>query len=290
MGRRKPGEDRNKLYIHFGSEHFEPARFQKAQNRAHWFKPLHGLWGSPVDAEFGWQQWCEKNEYEKGCGGYRDIPQKPCFYFRLDNSQIYRIETEEDVMTLPMVDYSDVSLSWDDAADRKLIMRKELLKELYENAPGFIDFEKVATGDVATLTMPYYALDVKIKDVEKLMPFWDCDSVVVLDDHNLVENYDAKFSKQPITLGQVLPVTGQYVEMRDNICVAYLSGSLDGKTYVYSEEPSVERCFKTLLVCLTDGRVVENGGYTFAEAEALRDEIIRVCEEQSKEENNRTAD
>jgi hypothetical protein len=48
--------------ITYGCGQYDPARFSKVRNREH-NKPYGGLWSSPVDAEYGWKQWCEDNEF-----------------------------------------------------------------------------------------------------------------------------------------------------------------------------------------------------------------------------------
>ena len=37
-------------YIHYGCTSFDKLKFQEIKG---------GLWASPIDAEYGWKDWCE---------------------------------------------------------------------------------------------------------------------------------------------------------------------------------------------------------------------------------------
>lgn len=56
-----------KQYIHYGSDHFSMEKFKEIQNKLNdhsWQnKPNYGLWASPVDAEYGWADWCKGEEF-----------------------------------------------------------------------------------------------------------------------------------------------------------------------------------------------------------------------------------
>lgn len=45
--------------------------------------------------------------------------------------------------------------------------------------------------------------------------------------------------------------------------------SPDDKCYIYYEEPDAHYGFKTLVACISDGRIVETGGYSEQEAKEL---------------------
>ncbi len=51
--------------IHFGSKEFKPEKFQAIKNQDWINKPLGGLWLSPIDTEFGWQNWCEESGFRE---------------------------------------------------------------------------------------------------------------------------------------------------------------------------------------------------------------------------------
>ena len=50
-------------FIHYGHDRFSPELFWPIQNRKLFSKPAGGLWASPVDARYGWREWCEDNDF-----------------------------------------------------------------------------------------------------------------------------------------------------------------------------------------------------------------------------------
>lgn len=128
---------------------------------------------------------------------------------------------------------------------------------------------------------PIYALVTEFEDREEFdFCFWgyDCDSVLVLNDSILIENYDAKFTENPITLMDLLPLK-PFKVIRDNVQVSCLLRSPDDKFYIYYEEPSAHYGFKTLVACVSDERIVEVCGYSENEARDLIAEIINFKDE-----------
>lgn len=49
--------------IHYGHERWQPKLFKPIVNRPSFVKPCGGLWASPVDAEFGWIDWCKVEDF-----------------------------------------------------------------------------------------------------------------------------------------------------------------------------------------------------------------------------------
>ena len=50
-------------YVHHGAPNYDPERFQAVNNGGYHNKPKGGLWLSPVDAEKGWENWCQLAEH-----------------------------------------------------------------------------------------------------------------------------------------------------------------------------------------------------------------------------------
>lgn len=137
-----------------------------------------------------------------------------------------------------------------------------------------LDYEKIA-GEGLGDGLPIYAIEVEREDrgvFEDCVWGEDLDSVLVLNDAILIENYDAKTTKNPLTLEDLLPMR-YFKTLRKDIEVSCLLGSPDGKRYIYLEEPSTHYGFKTLVVCISDGRIVEVCGYTESEAKAFITEL-----------------
>ena len=84
-----------KEYIHFGHDHFDREKFQEIKNGLYFCKPTGGLWASPVDAEYGWRDWCEAENF-------RECSQDNSFAFALENSaKVYHIRSLADVKAMP---------------------------------------------------------------------------------------------------------------------------------------------------------------------------------------------
>lgn len=58
--KRKKKFKNKKIYVHYGSNLFDPTKFTKPNYT--WCKP-YGLWASPKDATFGWKRFCESEEF-----------------------------------------------------------------------------------------------------------------------------------------------------------------------------------------------------------------------------------
>lgn len=241
---RKGSHSEEKMYVHYGDSAFHREKFKKARNAKYGIKPEYGLWGSPVDAEYGWKQWCEDNEF-------REINEKESFYFRIRGWQVYEIEKPQDLENLPHIP----------------VLEENKRKNPYEEL--FLDYEKMAKGELS-----YSALEVKIKDVEEQLPGYDCDCILVLDDRDLVVNYDARSSSHPLTLRQLLPIKW-YKRIKGDIEVCRLLKTPEGKKYIYCEQPDEHYGFKTLVACMTDGRIVETCGYTEDEAKKIVNAIMK---------------
>lgn len=242
MRKRISSED--KLYVHYGTGNFDKHRFQQAENIQNSSKPRYGLWGSPVDSKNSWKEWC----LEKEC---RELSEENCFYFRIRGWHVYEICKEEDLEILPHV---KVSLGF----------QARINTSYY-----YLDFEKIRKQE-----WPYFALDIQINEVEEKLVGYDCDCILVLDERDLVENYDAKFTSSPITLNKLLPMRWCGTVLQ-NIEVSALLKTPENKKYIYMEQPDSYYGFKTIVACITDGRIVETCGFTLEEAKAVVKEVIK---------------
>ena len=68
-------------------------------------KPKKALWGSPVDAEFGWRDWCENEEWWPG--GEPDYFDKSFKWTLKDGSKVLTINTIGDLEDLDKKGYFD---------------------------------------------------------------------------------------------------------------------------------------------------------------------------------------
>lgn len=109
-----------KEYIHYGDKQFNPNKFEAIRNEYLWVKPMGGLWASPVDAELGWKNWCEDNDF-------RECNEENSFKFTLSkDANVCHIYSVKDLENLP---------------------RQELLPEHYSvNRKYLLDFENMVNS------------------------------------------------------------------------------------------------------------------------------------------------
>lgn len=49
--------------VHYGSSEYKKNSHNPIKDRPFRNKPLGGLWGSPVDSQYGWEAWCRSEEF-----------------------------------------------------------------------------------------------------------------------------------------------------------------------------------------------------------------------------------
>ena len=115
-------------------------------------KPIGGLWASAKDAEFGWKEWCEQENFM-----FSEL--KYSFEFELTSeARILKI-TPENIKDLP--------------GNKKTIG--------YDGFSVFLDFEKIKEE--------YDVIDFRITEYPQfywLLWGWDCDCILVLNKEVIV--------------------------------------------------------------------------------------------------------
>lgn len=134
-----------KKYIHYGHKEFRLDLFTPPANNTYFTKPRGGLWASSVDAEFGWRDWCELENFH-------------CY--RLNESFSFTLRDGAKVLCLDSVD---------------CLEGLPRLKTFY-NTWVTLDFEKLMeTYDAIELVL---SADMRL--YWKLYG-WDCDSILILN-------------------------------------------------------------------------------------------------------------
>ena len=145
-----------KKYIHWGSCKFERTWFCPVKNRGCLTKPSGGLWASPVDAEYGWYDWCSDENF-------RSYDEDDCFKFTLrSGAKVLMIDNKDVLEDLPK--YKDPDFSHD----------------LWVS----LDFEEL-------MRQGYDAVEVNLSACHGLywsLYGWDCDSILVMNP-DVVEVY-----------------------------------------------------------------------------------------------------
>lgn len=85
------------IYVHYGSAYFDRLKFVFPKNRPYFCKPHGGFWASPINAEFGWREWCKKEEFS-------DCMENNCFKFFLsDGAKVFHVFGVSDLSQIPVV-------------------------------------------------------------------------------------------------------------------------------------------------------------------------------------------
>lgn len=139
-------------YIHYGHKEYDTSLFVEPQNKEHCNKPIGGLWGSPIDAERGWKQWCED-------ASFRECNSNNSFVFEIiDTAVIHQINCKADIEALPL--QNSIITTW-------FVPDFEAIKKSGIDAIQF-NLSSDTTEDY--FDGIYYALYG-----------WDCDCVLVLN-------------------------------------------------------------------------------------------------------------
>ena len=156
-------------YIHYGRRAFDPLKWEPIRNapmERSFTKPAGGLWASPVGAERGWAEWCEREDM---CTeGLSDS-----FEFRLSESaRVLNITSAEMVKALPQV--------LDDPVVNALRQRAPNLFSQLSFFP--IDFEQLSREyDVIAFQASGFW------NPNGILPGWDCDCILVMNKDVLCE-------------------------------------------------------------------------------------------------------
>jgi len=139
----------NEYLIHYGSNVFNPELILPIENN-NWTKPCGGLWTSPINSNWGWKDWCERENF-------RECSKENSFTLKLyDWAKTCVINSVSDLKHLP---YYSKSYG-------KINMR-------------YLNFEKIAKK--------YDTIWLTEKGLEKTMWSnpnlygWDCETVLILN-------------------------------------------------------------------------------------------------------------
>lgn len=134
-------------------------------------KPISAWWGSPIDANFGWKEYCESEDY-------RDYDFNNPIYWKLEEgSKVFQIDWEDVQLNksntlLKYVKYKDL---------REEDLLIYLNTKVSDNDPT-IDFVKMLDdGIVAVELLDSCIGNSFINNLEISFKSWSCESIVVLD-------------------------------------------------------------------------------------------------------------
>ena len=157
----------NRVYIHRGADKFIPEMMMPIKNERYKPKVHTGLWASPVDAEFGWLEWCEAEQFQTG-------PLDKSFRFTIrDQDRVLYVHDKETTQELIRKYYipntSHIHDEYDAESICAMIDRTLFLPIIN------LDFEAMERDG-------WVGLEINLSEYRPLywlLYGWDCDSIVV---------------------------------------------------------------------------------------------------------------
>lgn len=155
------------IYIHYGDDHYDPAKMKRAKNQPYpWNKPDGdtGLWASRVDATYGWKDWCENENF-------RECIDEHSFLFSLKpDANVVMVHCLKDLFEIPEADTSNY------------YSEREHIFDFIDDYR--IDFEECLNEGIDAIELGWYGdewADVKDDDMYMALYGWDCDCILVLN-------------------------------------------------------------------------------------------------------------
>lgn len=133
-------------------------------------KPMSAWWGSPVDAKFGWKDWCLAEEW---------FPKNedPDVYLSESNKINWTLEDSANILTISSLEDLQEYFS-----KGFIIARPGFFMTCYE-----FDFQEILDKGYAAVELLDPTLGhLFINELELMLNSWDCESIVVLDPTKII--------------------------------------------------------------------------------------------------------
>lgn len=167
-----PDSQEKVVYIHYGTDVFDPAQFIPVRN-CDWMaktEPGTGFWASREDDPLGWANWCRDNHY-------LEADSLPWFRFTLaDNANVLELISPDQLEMLPKArpwKMKEVKLS-----DPPTM---EELTAYFTPDHCYLDFEKLDADGVDAVELRNYYL------FQKYLSAWDCNCILILHPEIIIE-------------------------------------------------------------------------------------------------------
>lgn len=148
-------------YIHYGHDSFDRNLFTPISNREMFVKPHGGLWASPIDASWGWYDWCHS---EKFCTD------------RLYESFTFTLSEKAKVIHIRSV------------ADLEKLPEQKLSERFRDTIPWSwkcVDFEKLLADGIDAVELHLSEENLSghsfMDGLYYRMYGWDCDSILIMN-------------------------------------------------------------------------------------------------------------
>ena len=135
-------------------------------------KPARAWWGSPIDADYSWKDWCIDNDWIPSDAKSQEE------YFSDDNKILWTLKENTKVLMINSVD------------DIKTFIKKKYIVPTDEvSFSGYTwDFYNVLLDGYSAIQLNDPCIGHRFATPgEDLLNGWDCESIVVLDANKIVE-------------------------------------------------------------------------------------------------------
>ena len=139
-------------------------------------KPERAWWGSPIDAEYGWKQWAEDNDFLPH--GYHSFKK----YFAPKNAIYWELVPGSRV--LHIINPYDLQ-NWVNNGYIKSISKESRFGSFDIK---FIDFEAILKDGYDAVELCDSSIGHRfVSNIEMLFNSWDCESIVVLNPNKIIQ-------------------------------------------------------------------------------------------------------
>lgn len=144
-------------YIHYGHKDFNGHSFVGIKNEMFpRIKPVGGFWASPVDAKYGWKDWCDSEKFI-------ECNKNNSFEFSIDESaNIFHIYSVSDLKRLP----------------------ENKMDSMFSHSMWYcIDFEQCVKMGIDAIEL--HLSEDRPEDLFNSLYYalygWDCDSILIMN-------------------------------------------------------------------------------------------------------------
>lgn len=149
----------NKIYIHYGTNKFNPDLFIEPGYNEEWtFKPVNGLWASEDTDDSNvltWKRWCLMNNFYVG-----NLNQ--WFRFKLSDDAKGFVIKDSSIIDTPYVKYYNTDLP------------------IHKYSRMIIDFDKLKEGGFTHIEF------IENSWTQWTFPLWDVDCILIIDPNVIV--------------------------------------------------------------------------------------------------------
>ena len=174
-------------YIHYGSSHFERARFIAPRNC--WWQPKPengtGLWASRENDPLGWKCWCERNDFALAS------LDKSFRFTMADGANLITLQSAGQLSQLPRLSLEEI-LQRGNSEDEMSSLAAAI--SVVPQNWCMLDYEKMARDGVDAIEI------VNWPEFRDSLPTWDCNCIYIMNPdviHEITEDSDYPDTASP---------------------------------------------------------------------------------------------